>query len=74
MKGWAVSFALVGCIAEALVIGWPGDHFGRKATLQFQAVLFLVSAIGSRQAIQENVLFLFQSIHPSLPLINFSTS
>jgi len=47
MKGWAVSSALIGCVAGALVIGWPGDHFGRKATLQFLAVLFLVSAIGS---------------------------
>ena len=47
LKGWAVSSALIGCVAGALVIGWPGDHFGRKATLQFLAVLFLVSAIGS---------------------------
>ena len=47
MKGWAVSSALIGCIAGALVIGWPGDHFGRRATLKVLAVLFLVSAIGS---------------------------
>lgn len=50
MKGWAVSSALVGCIAGALVIGWPGDKFGRKATLQFLAILFLISAIGSGMA------------------------
>ena len=47
MKGWAVSSALIGCIAGALVIGWPGDKYGRLATLKVLALLFLISAIGS---------------------------
>ena len=50
MKGWAVSSALVGCIGGALVIGWPGDMFGRKSTLKFLAILFLISAIGTGMA------------------------
>ena len=50
MKGWAVSSALIGCIAGALVVGWPGDRYGRKTTLQFLAILFLISAIGSGMA------------------------
>ncbi len=50
MKGWAVSSALIGCIAGALVIGWPGDKYGRRATLKVLALLFLISAIGSGMA------------------------
>ncbi|MCD6347133.1 MAG: sugar porter family MFS transporter [Bacteroidales bacterium] len=47
MKGWAVSSALIGCIIGALVIGWPGDRFGRRDTLKVLGLLFLISAVGS---------------------------
>ncbi len=47
MIGWAVSSALVGGIIGALFAGLPGDYFGRRATLKFTAVLFLVSAFGT---------------------------
>ncbi|MCX6224854.1 MAG: sugar porter family MFS transporter, partial [Bacteroidia bacterium] len=47
MKGWAVSSALIGCVAGALFVGKPGDIFGRRLVLRFLALLFLISAIGT---------------------------
>ncbi len=47
LQGWAVSSALVGCIIGALLIGRPGDYFGRRSMLRFLALLFLISAIGT---------------------------
>jgi len=47
MKGWAVSSALLGCVAGALAVGWPGDRYGRRSVLRWLALMFLVSAIGS---------------------------
>jgi SP family arabinose:H+ symporter-like MFS transporter len=47
MEGWAVSCALIGCIFGAMAAGVLSDLFGRKKTLLFAAILFLVSAIGS---------------------------
>lgn len=47
MQGWAVSSALVGCILGALLIGRPGDKYGRRTMLRVMAIFFLVSAIGS---------------------------
>ncbi len=47
MKGWAVSSALLGCVAGALFVGRPGDYFGRRLVLRFLALLFLVSAVGT---------------------------
>jgi len=47
MKGWAVSSALIGCVLGALMVGRPGDYFGRRQVLRVLALLFLISAIGS---------------------------
>lgn len=47
MKGWAVSSALLGCLLGAILIGKPGDVFGRKNMLQFLGLLFLISALGT---------------------------
>ena len=47
MKGWAVSAALIGCVVGALLVGKPGDYFGRRLVLRFLALLFLVSAVGT---------------------------
>ena len=47
MKGWAVSSALLGGIIGALIAGKTGDRFGRKTTLKYTAVLFLISAFGT---------------------------
>jgi sugar porter (SP) family MFS transporter len=52
-EGWAVSSALVGCIAGASVAGTISDIVGRKRFLVVTAVLFTLSAIGS--AIPKNI-------------------
>ena len=62
MKGWAVSSALVGCVIGALLIGRPGDYFGRRKMLKFLALLFLVSAIGSAAATELWVFIIFRLI------------
>ena len=43
--GWAVSSALVGCIAGAICVGKPGDVYGRRRMLFVTAVLFFISAM-----------------------------
>lgn len=45
-KGAAVSAALWGTLAGALLIGRPGDRFGARNVLRVVGVLYLVSAIG----------------------------
>ena len=45
-KGAAVSAALWGTLAGALLIGRPGDRFGARNALRVVGVLYLVSAIG----------------------------
>ena len=45
--GMAVSSALVGTILGAATIQYPANRFGRKSTLLFIALLYLISAIGS---------------------------
>lgn len=46
MQGWAVSCALVGCVAGAVLAGMLSDKYGRKLLLLASAALFLISAIG----------------------------
>ncbi len=62
MKGWAVSSALIGCVVGALVVGKPGDYFGRRLVLRALAVLFLISALGSGMAWNFNSFILFRVI------------
>ncbi|TWU15106.1 sugar porter family MFS transporter [Allorhodopirellula heiligendammensis] len=45
--GLAMSMALWGTVLGSLVGGWPTDRFGRKATLLWIGILYLVSAIWS---------------------------
>lgn len=47
LSGWAMSSALVGCIAGAMISGYLSDGLGRKRTLIISAVLFTVSAWGT---------------------------
>lgn len=46
MRGWAMSCALVGCLAGALLAGVWSDRYGRKKMLIAASVLFTVSAVG----------------------------
>ncbi|MGC8624205.1 MAG: sugar porter family MFS transporter [Phycisphaerae bacterium] len=43
--GWAMSCALLGALAGALMTGWLTDKFGRKKLLAVAAILFAVSSI-----------------------------
>ncbi len=47
MQGVAMTAALVGCLAGAMVAGAAADRYGRKPLLMVSAVLFTVSAIGT---------------------------
>lgn len=49
-SGWAVSNVLFGCIFGAWIVGSISNKYGRKATLIFAAILFLISAVGSALA------------------------
>lgn len=47
LRGWAMSCALVGCLAGALLSGAWSDRYGRKCMLLLAALLFTVSAVGT---------------------------
>lgn len=53
LHGIAMASALYGTVVGSLVGGWPSDRFGRRATLLWIGVLYLVGAIGS--ALAQNV-------------------
>ncbi len=62
MTGSMVASALWGTIIGALLGGIPADRFGRKATLFWIAVLYLVSAVGSALAPNVWALMFFRFI------------
>jgi sugar porter (SP) family MFS transporter len=46
VHGIAMGAALYGTVVGSLAGGWPADRFGRRATLLWIGVLYIVSAIG----------------------------
>jgi SP family arabinose:H+ symporter-like MFS transporter len=48
--GFAMGSALYGMVIGSLVGGWPTEKFGRKQTLLWIGVLYLISAVGSALA------------------------
>ncbi|HEY0456826.1 MAG TPA: sugar porter family MFS transporter [Verrucomicrobiae bacterium] len=46
LHGIAMASALYGTVLGSLLGGWPADRFGRRATLLWVGVLYLISAIG----------------------------
>jgi MFS transporter, SP family, arabinose:H+ symporter len=50
MHGVAMASALYGTVVGSLIGGWPTDRFGRRATLLWIGILYLVSAIWSALA------------------------
>ncbi len=52
VHGIAMASALYGTVVGSVVGAWPADRFGRRATLLWIGVLYLVGAIGSGLATQ----------------------
>ena len=50
LHGIAMASALYGTVVGSLIGGWPTDRFGRKATLLWIGVLYVVAAVGSALA------------------------
>jgi len=50
LHGIAMASALYGTVVGSLLGGWPADKFGRKATLLWIGILYLVGALGSALA------------------------
>jgi len=50
MHGIAMASALYGTVVGSLLGGWPADKFGRKATLLWIGIFYLVGAVGSALA------------------------
>jgi len=50
LHGVAMGAALYGTVVGSLIAGWPADKFGRKATLLWIGVLYLIGAAGSALA------------------------
>ncbi len=46
LHGMAMAAALYGTVLGSLLGGWPTDRFGRRATLIFVGLLYILSAVG----------------------------
>jgi sugar porter (SP) family MFS transporter len=46
MHGFVMGSALYGTVLGSVIGGWPTDRFGRKRTLLFIGVLYVLSAVG----------------------------
>lgn len=44
--GLTVAVALIGTVLGSILAGIPGDRYGRRDSLRFMAVLYLISALG----------------------------
>ena len=58
--GLTMAIALYGTVFGALFGAWPADKYGRKKTLIFVALLYLVSALGSAMAPEVNSFMVFR--------------
>ena len=62
LHGLAISMALWGTVLGSVIGGWPAEYFGRKKTLLWIGVLYLVSAVGSAFAPEVYSFMLFRFI------------
>jgi sugar porter (SP) family MFS transporter len=58
LHGIAMASALYGTVIGSLIGGWPADRFGRKATLLWIGILYLVGAVGSALATNVEIFIL----------------
>ena len=61
-KGFTVSAALVGTVIGSILAGIPGDRLGRRASLRWMAILYVVSAVGCAFAWNWSALVFFRFI------------
>ncbi len=59
-QGWAMSCALIGCLAGAVISGWLSDRFGRKKLLILAAGLFASASVGTGAATSFGTFVLFR--------------
>src|ERR1700712_5565638 len=62
MHGVAMASALYSTVIGSLVGGWPTDRFGRRATLLWIGVPYLISAIGTALATDVNLFIIARMI------------
>jgi MFS transporter, SP family, arabinose:H+ symporter len=62
MQGWAMSCALIGCLAGALLSGGFSDRFGRKKLLILSAGLFVLASVGTGAAATFDAFVLYRII------------
>ena len=60
LQGWAMSCALTGCLAGAVISGWLSDRLGRKKLLIFSAGLFVAASLGTGAAGSFDIFVLFR--------------
>ena len=60
--GFTVASALVGTVIGSMLAGIPGDRYGRRASLRWMAVLYVVSALGCAFAWSWSALVFFRFI------------
>ena len=60
LQGWAMSCALIGCLAGAILSGWLSDRFGRKKLLIVSAGLFVIASLGTGAAVSFSSFILFR--------------
>ena len=62
LQGWAMSCALIGCLAGAILSGWLSDRFGRKRLLILSAALFVVASLGTGSAGSFDTFIIFRML------------
>src|SRR5271167_5031436 len=62
MHGIAMASALYGTVLGSMLGGWPTDRFGRRKTLLFIGILYLVGAIGSGLASDVSIFIIARAI------------